>query len=83
MKLAEQIRRAVYTKELVKKTTGESLGRITISIGVARFQPGESIEAFIHRADCCLYAAKHSGRNAVKCETDPDVEIKDFEPSAA
>ena len=83
LKLAEQIRRAVYTKELVKKTTAESLGRITISIGAALYRPGESVEALIHSADSCLYAAKHAGRNMVKSETDPDVEIEDFEPNAA
>lgn len=83
LNLAEQLRRAVYTKELVKKTTGESLGRITISIGVALYRPGEPVEALIHRADSCLYAAKHAGRNLVKCETDADVEIKDFEHNAA
>jgi len=83
LKLAEQIRRAVYTKELVKKTTGESLGRITISIGVAVYRPDEAVDAFIHRADTCLYAAKDAGRNTVKCETDADAEIKDFGPNAA
>ena len=83
LKVAEQIRRAVYTKELVKKTTGESLGRITISVGVAIYRPSESVEAFVHRADTCLYAAKDAGRNTVKCETDADVEIKDFGPNAA
>src|SRR5262249_41636180 len=33
--VAEQIRKAVMGKELMKRSTGEHLGRVTISIGVA------------------------------------------------
>jgi diguanylate cyclase len=33
--VADHIRRAVMTKELKKKSTGENLGRVTISVGVA------------------------------------------------
>ncbi len=32
--VADHIRRAVMTKELMKRSTGERLGRVTISIGV-------------------------------------------------
>jgi diguanylate cyclase len=70
--VAEHIRRAVMSKELVKRSTGENLGRITISIGVAAFHRGDSPAALIERADACLYAAKRGGRNRVICETDPD-----------
>jgi len=68
--LAEQIRKAVMSKELVKRSTGENLGRITISIGVAQLQEGDEIGHFIERADACLYLAKREGRNLVRCETD-------------
>jgi diguanylate cyclase len=69
---AEEIRRAVMGKELMKRSTGETLGRITISIGVATLQAGEMAGNFIGRADACLYAAKRNGRNRVICETDPE-----------
>ena len=39
--IADQIRAIVETKKLVKKSTGDVLGTITISIGVAQFSPGE------------------------------------------
>lgn len=78
--VAEQIRKAVRAKELIKKSTGESLGRITMSVGVATFKPEDAAETLIHRADKCLYAAKDGGRDQVKCETDPDV---DFSVEAA
>jgi len=54
---------------------GEDLGVITMSFGAAKYRPGESIEDFIHRADACLYAAKKAGRNQVKCETDPGINL--------
>ncbi len=69
--LANQIRGHVESKKLVKKSTGDILGTITISIGVAQFVPGETTTSLIQRADSCLYAAKHSGRNCVLGEQDP------------
>jgi diguanylate cyclase len=71
--VADQIRRSVMTRELIKRSTGEHLGRITISIGVATLRRGESAQALIGRADACLYAAKGNGRNRVVCETDPEM----------
>jgi diguanylate cyclase len=60
------------SKELKKKSTGEILGRVTISIGVSILQPGDDTDSLIERADACLYAAKRNGRNRVICETDPE-----------
>ena len=71
--VGENIRRAVMGKELMKRSTGENLGRITISVGVASLHRGETIASLIERADNCLYAAKRNGRNRVICEVDPEV----------
>ena len=71
--LADHIRRAVMTKELMKRSTGEHLGRITVSVGVATLHKDESGQSLIERADNALYAAKRYGRNRVMCETDPEV----------
>ncbi len=70
-KLAEQIRAHVQSKKLVKKSTGDVLGSITISIGVAELTAGESSAALIQRADMLLYRAKHAGRNCVIGQNDP------------
>lgn len=70
--VAEHIRKSVMSKELIKRSTGENLGRITISIGVAVYHAGESVDDFIERTDSCMYAAKRAGRNKVLCETDPE-----------
>ena len=71
--VADQLRRAVMTKELMKRSTGEHLGRVTVSIGVAVLRKGDTAQSLIERADNCLYAAKRCGRNRVMCETDPEV----------
>lgn len=70
--VADHLRRAIMAKELKKKSTGEILGRITISVGVAVLQPGDDAEDLIGRSDACLYAAKRNGRNRVICEIDPE-----------
>jgi len=79
--LANQIRTTVETKKLVKKSTGDVLGTITISIGVAKFSAGESSETVLRRADACLYGAKHSGRNLVIHQN--DARMAALETSAA
>jgi len=70
--VADHIRRGVMAKELRKKSTGEILGRVTISIGVAMLKQGDDTDALIERADACLYAAKRNGRNRVISERDPE-----------
>ncbi|KKC38877.1 hypothetical protein WH87_07375 [Devosia epidermidihirudinis] len=68
--VAENIRKAIQAKELLKRSTNEKLGRITASFGVAAFQPSDTPASLIERADRCLYAAKHAGRNRVVSEKD-------------
>jgi diguanylate cyclase len=70
--VADHIRRAVMAKELKKKSTGEILGRVTISVGVSMLKAGDDTDTLIERADACLYAAKRAGRNRVICEVDPE-----------
>jgi diguanylate cyclase len=63
--LANQIRGSVEGKKLMKKSTGDILGTITISGGVAELGPDDAASTLIQRADECLYAAKNSGRNCI------------------
>lgn len=76
--VADHIRRAVMAKELKKKSTGEILGRVTISVGVSMLKQGDDTETLIDRADSCLYAAKRNGRNRVICEVDPEYTIETY-----
>ncbi len=68
--VADQIRKKVESKKLVKKSSGDILGVITVSAGVALYRPGEPLEEFVSRADTCLYDAKAKGRNRVIGETE-------------
>ncbi|MGC2855948.1 diguanylate cyclase domain-containing protein [Novispirillum sp. DQ9] len=68
--LAEALRGKVATKVLKNRRTGEELGAITLSIGVAEWVIGEPGGNMIERADEALYLAKRSGRNQVRTQTE-------------
>jgi len=70
---AERVRKSIAARDVKKRATGESMGQITISIGVAQFLPGESPVELVERADSYLYAAKRSGRNRVVSDGDAEL----------
>jgi len=41
--------------------------RVTVSVGVAEYQLGETVPQLLTRADQALYQAKRDGRNLVRC----------------
>lgn len=61
----DEIRDELSGRHLVSKTTGEPLGTVTFSAGVAQLLPGEGDGEMLRRADEALYNAKNSGRNRV------------------
>lgn len=67
--IAEKIRNSLQTMRWKLKDTGESLGQVTISIGIAMHKENESVEALIKRADDALYHAKNTGRNKTVTES--------------
>ena len=56
---------------LRRRSTNEDLGQVTISIGIARLQPGDTAQGLVERADACLYASKRNGRNQVTTDSTP------------
>ena len=70
--VAERIRRSIAECTITRRSTGEVLPGITVSIGVGQFQPGESMADLIDRCDRALYRAKRTGRNRVVSETELD-----------
>ena len=59
MLLAERIRHAITAIQTIR---GRGI-RLTVSLGVARWLPGETTDAFFDRADKALYSAKQNGRD--------------------
>lgn len=68
--VAERIRMTVSKRDVIKRSTGDNLGKITVSAGVAMMSPEDTPQSIIHRADLCLYAGKNAGRNRVITERD-------------
>jgi len=71
---AERIRRGIAEGKITRRSTGEELPGITVSIGVGQFQFGESMEDMIDRCDRALYQAKKRGRNLVVTENEIEPE---------
>jgi len=73
--VAEQIRAKIKSRELKKRSTGETLGAITVSIGVTTYRSGDHARSVVERADAWLYEAKHSGRNCTRYEASSLTEL--------
>jgi diguanylate cyclase len=69
--VAEALRNAIQAKRLRRRSTNEDLGQVTISLGIARLQPGDTPQGLVERADACLYASKRNGRNQVTTDSTP------------
>lgn len=68
---AEAIRKNVMGRELLKRSTGESLGRVTVSVGISTLRPTDDVTSLLERADLCMYRAKQAGRNLTVSDWDP------------
>ena len=55
---------------LIDVTRPDQRVGFTVSIGVSELQKGDTVEAFIQRADQALYKAKRSGKNCAVSEKD-------------
>jgi len=65
MALAEQVRQRVSAARIKRHDSGETLARVTLSVGVTPWRAGESAQALVERADQALYASKQGGRDRV------------------
>jgi diguanylate cyclase len=71
VKVADSLRSVVQGKELINRNSGDTLGRVTLSAGVAEYVESEAVDSLIERADAALYTAKHNGRNQVAAAPAP------------
>ena len=63
--VAEKVRIAVSKRKLVNRASNQSLGRVTMSFGVAEFHKTWAAEELFEAADTALFDAKNNGRNQV------------------
>lgn len=71
---AENIRKYFAGKTMKTVSRSVKLGKITVSIGVADYRQGETLEALVERSDKALYFAKNTGRNRVATELDMETQ---------
>ena len=69
--VAERIRLAVYDLAIPAHEEG---AKITVSIGLAAYLPGENSSDLLRRADDALYRAKEGGRNRVAFDEETALE---------
>lgn len=76
--IAERIRSAVQVSGFRDDADQPAEQRIavTLSCGIAQFQPGETKDDLLSRADKALYRAKEQGRNRIEVEPWPETETK-------
>ncbi|MFO1035577.1 MAG: GGDEF domain-containing protein [Geminicoccaceae bacterium] len=63
--LADKLRDLVASRHVQLRRSGDTLGRVTLSMGVSDHVLGEPSDSWIDRADQALYDAKRNGRNRV------------------
>ena len=63
--VAEKIRESVARSRIRRRGESDAMGSVTVSLGLAQWNVGESAEEWFERADRALYAAKSAGRNRV------------------
>jgi diguanylate cyclase len=73
--IADRLRELVAGKRIVNRRTGETLGQVTLSIGVALYRAGEAPSDLMRRADEAMYLAKAAGRNCLMTSEQAGFEV--------
>ena len=78
----ERIRGALESKQWTIEPSGERIGKVTASFGLARLRAEESATDLLQRADQRLYEAKAHGRNCVVADREKDEASPSGRPSS-
>lgn len=61
---------AERARMVVEGYSFDTIGNITISLGVTTYNKDDTIDTIFKRADCAMYMAKNNGRNRVEVEVE-------------
>ena len=78
----ERIRGVLESKQWTIEPSGERIGKVTASFGLARLRAEESATDLLQRADQRLYEAKAHGRNCVVADREKDEASPSGRPSS-
>ena len=62
--IAERLRKTI-AETTTSFEEGKLLPPVTVSLGIAQMQPGQTLDSLISAADSALYRAKAKGRNCI------------------
>jgi diguanylate cyclase len=65
VQIADNIRLQLAESNLKKKDSAETIGTVTVSVGLSQYQPKDTTLNIIERADVALYESKAAGRNCI------------------
>ena len=65
--VGEILRMSIERSRLKATDNGQTIGQVTVSVGVTQYLYGENSDSLIKRADDALYMSKRAGRNRVSC----------------
>lgn len=64
-KIANAVREKLSKSRLKRRGSDESIGQVTVSVGISMKQTTDTPENMIERADIAMYKSKENGRNQV------------------
>ena len=69
--VGNQLRCAFEGQQVVLRDSKQVIGKVTVSVGAACYDPGEPLLDWIRRTDAALYQAKTAGRNRLVAAPHP------------
>ncbi|SDU43006.1 GGDEF domain-containing protein [Desulfobacula phenolica] len=70
--VAKKIQKTLATKEWKLRKSGETMGKITVSMGISLYRMNEPETSLIKRADDALFMAKNNGRDQIVAQKEQE-----------